>query len=182
VTLPNLISLARLLAVPVVIWAILAEEMALAFWLFIAAGVSDAIDGYLARRSGARTVVGGFLDPLADKALLVSVYITLGRAGHLPLWLVILVVSRDVLIIGGAIVFHTITQSLKPEPLMVSKLNTVAQIVLAATVLSEQAMQGNWHMAVSLLIWAVAVTTAASGGSYIVQWSRRVATMEKEGR
>jgi cardiolipin synthase (CMP-forming) len=179
VTLPNLISLARLLSVPVVVWAILAEEMALAFWLFIAAGISDAIDGFLARRSGSQTLVGGFLDPLADKALLVSVYIILGRSGYLPLWIVILVVSRDLLIVGGAILFHTLTQSFKPEPLMVSKLNTVAQIMLAATILSELALKGNWHMAVTMMVWAVAATTLASGGSYIVQWSRHISTMEQ---
>lgn len=176
--LPNLITLARLLSVPIVIWAMLADEMALAFWLFIAAGISDAIDGFLAKRFHTQTVVGGFLDPLADKALLVSVFITLGKIGHLPLWIVILVVSRDVLIVGGAILFQTLTQALKPEPLMVSKLNTVAQIVLAATTLGELAMGADWHMAITLLIWTAAVTTLASGGSYIVQWSRRVSTME----
>jgi cardiolipin synthase (CMP-forming) len=179
VTLPNLISLARLLAVPVVVWAILADEMGLAFWLFVAAGLSDALDGYLARRSGVQTVVGGFLDPLADKALLVSVYIALGHNGDLPLWIVILVVSRDVLIVGGAILSHTVSHSLKPEPLMISKLNTVAQIVLAATILSESALNGNWQMAISMLIWAVAATTLTSGASYIVRWSRAVSTMER---
>jgi cardiolipin synthase (CMP-forming) len=178
VNLPNLISLARLLSVPIVIWAMLADEMALAFWLFVAAGVSDAIDGFLAKHFGRQTVVGGFLDPLADKALLVSVFITLGKIGDLPLWIVILVASRDVLIVGGAILFQTLTHSLKPEPLMVSKLNTVAQIVLAATTLGELAMGADWRMAITLLIWATAATTLASGGSYIVQWSRRVATME----
>lgn len=178
-TLPNLISLARLLSVPIVIWAILADEMPLAFWLFVAAGVSDAIDGFLARRSGSRTIVGEFLDPLADKTLLVSVYITLGRIEHLPLWIVILVVSRDVLIVGGAILFQAMNQSLKPEPLMVSKLNTLAQIVLAATALGELSMGADWHMVVTMLIWAVAATTLASGGSYIVQWTRRMATMEQ---
>ncbi len=177
-TLPNLISLARLLAVPVVIWAILADEMGLAFWLFVAAGLSDALDGYLARRSGTQTMVGGFLDPLADKALLVSVYLTLGHNGDLPLWVVIMVVSRDVLIVGGVILSHTLTHMLKPEPLMVSKINTVAQIVLAATILSESALNDDWHMAILMLIWAVAATTLASGASYIVQWTRLMSTME----
>lgn len=178
--LPNLISLARLLSVPVVVWAMLADEMALAFWLFIAAGISDAVDGFLAKRTGNQTVVGGFLDPLADKVLLVSVFITLAKVGHLPLWIIILVVSRDLLIVGGAILFHTMTHALKPEPLMVSKLNTAAQIVLAAVTLGELAMGADWHLAITLLIWTVAVTTLASGGSYIVQWSRRVSTMERK--
>lgn len=176
---PNLISLARLLSVPIVVWSLLAEETVLAFWLFIAAGVSDAIDGFIAKRMGHRTVVGGFLDPLADKALLVSVYIALGRIGAFPLWIVILVVSRDILIIGGAILFQTLTHSLKPEPLMVSKLNTLAQIVLAAVTLGQLALGADWHPMIMILVWSVAVTTLASGASYIVQWSRRLATMEQ---
>lgn len=176
---PNLISLARLLTVPVVVWSLLAEQTVLAFWLFIAAGVSDAVDGFIAKRTGSRTVLGGFLDPLADKALLVSVYITLGRVGALPLWIVILVVSRDILIVGGAILFQTLTHSLKPEPLMVSKLNTLAQLMLAAGTLGELALGANWHKAVMFMVWSVAATTLASGGSYIVQWSRRLASMEQ---
>ncbi|MGE5538914.1 MAG: CDP-alcohol phosphatidyltransferase family protein [Gemmatimonas sp.] len=178
-SLPNVITLARLLAVPIVVWALLADEMAMAFWLFVAAGVSDAIDGFIARRFGSRTVVGGFLDPLADKALLVSVYITLGKLGDLPLWLVILVVSRDILIVGGAILFQTLTHSLKPEPLLVSKLNTLAQILLAATSLAAGALGVEWRLGVTVLVWTVAATTLASGGSYIVQWSRRIASMEQ---
>lgn len=176
--LPNLISLARLLIVPLIVWLILREKWQAAFWIFVAAGFSDAIDGFIAKRMGLTSVLGSFLDPLADKALLVSVFITLGKVGHLPLWIVILVVSRDVLIVGGAILFQTLTHALKPEPLMVSKLNTVAQIVLAATTLGELAMGADWHMAITLLIWTAAVTTLASGGSYIVQWSHRVSTME----
>jgi len=179
VSLPNLITLARLLAVPIVVWALLADEMGLAFWLFVAAGVSDGVDGFIARRFGSRTVVGGFLDPLADKALLVSVYITLGKLGALPLWLVILVVSRDILIVGGAILFQTLTHSLKPEPLLISKINTLAQIVLAGATLAAGAMGVEWRLGVAILVWTVAVTTLASGGSYIVQWSQRIASMEQ---
>jgi cardiolipin synthase len=179
VSLPNLITMARLLAVPIVVWALLTDEMGLAFWLFVAAGVSDAVDGFIARRFGSRTVVGGFLDPLADKALLVSVYITLGKLGALPLWLVILVVSRDILIIGGAILVQTLTHSLKPEPLLISKINTLAQIVLAGTALAAGALGVEWRLGVAILVWTVAVTTLLSGGSYIVQWSQRIAAMEQ---
>jgi cardiolipin synthase len=179
VSLPNLITLARLLAVPIVVWALLADEMGLAFWLFVAAGISDGVDGFIARRFGSRTVVGGFLDPLADKELLVSVYITLGKLGALPLWLVILVVSRDILIVGGAILFQTLTHSLKPEPLMISKINTLAQIVLAGTALAAGALGVEWRLGLAILVWTVAVTTLASGGSYIVQWSQRIASMEQ---
>ena len=93
--LPNLISLARLLSVPLMVWVILAGKMEFAFWLFIVAGISDAVDGFIAKHFGATSAIGKYLDPLADKALLVSVYVTLGHAGYLPTWLVILVVFRD---------------------------------------------------------------------------------------
>ena len=97
----NLISLARLLAVPLMIYLILQDAMAFAFWLFVVAGVSDAVDGFLARHLGQASELGAHLDPLADKVLLVGVYVTLGYLDHLPTWLVILVVFRDFLIIGG---------------------------------------------------------------------------------
>jgi len=91
VTLPNAISAARLLCVPLSVWLILAGRLDLAFWVFVGAGLSDAVDGYVAKRLGQSTTVGRVLDPVADKALLVSVYLTLGVGGHLPAWLVALV-------------------------------------------------------------------------------------------
>ncbi|MDP6926510.1 MAG: CDP-alcohol phosphatidyltransferase family protein, partial [Rhodospirillales bacterium] len=109
--LPNSITLARLFCVPVVVWLILVDRMGAAFWVSFAAAISDAIDGIIAKRFRMETVLGGFLDPIADKALLVCVYIALGYEGYLPEWVVILVVFRDALIIGGALLFHTLTQS-----------------------------------------------------------------------
>ncbi|MDX1482977.1 MAG: CDP-alcohol phosphatidyltransferase family protein, partial [Alphaproteobacteria bacterium] len=146
--IPNLISLGRLLIVPVVVWAIIDDQMALAFWLFVGAGLSDAVDGFLARRMSCISVVGEYLDPLADKALLMSIYVTLGTEGYLPSWIVILVVSRDVLIIGGAMLFHLLTHNLKMSPLYISKINTVAQIVLAGAVLGSFALDVDAEMAV----------------------------------
>ena len=99
--LPNLITIARILLVPVVVWAIASGEMQIAFLLFLAAGVSDAVDGFLAKRFGMATELGAYLDPLADKALIVSIYVALGITEAIPRWLVILVVSRDILIVGG---------------------------------------------------------------------------------
>src|SRR5664279_2128942 len=98
--IPNLITLGRILLVPVVVWAIASGAMWIAFVLFLAAGVSDAIDGFLAKRFGMATELGAYLDPLADKALIVSIYLTLGVNGLIPRWLVILVVSRDILIVA----------------------------------------------------------------------------------
>ena len=103
---PNVISLGRLLSVPLTVWVILQGYFVVAFGIFVAAGVSDAVDGFLAKRFGMETELGRYLDPLADKALLVAVFITLGQMGYLPVWLVILVVSRDVLIIGGVLLTY----------------------------------------------------------------------------
>ncbi|MGE0523903.1 MAG: CDP-alcohol phosphatidyltransferase family protein, partial [Variibacter sp.] len=100
VNLPNLITLARILLVPVVVWAITSGEMLVAFIVFVVAGISDAVDGFLAKHFNMTTEIGAYLDPLADKVLLVSIYVALGIAGNIPRWLVILVVSRDLMIIG----------------------------------------------------------------------------------
>src|SRR5215831_9291258 len=104
--LPNLISLARLLLVPAEIWLIIIGSYGLAFWILVGAGISDALDGFIAKRFDRRTRLGALLDPIADKVLLVSVYVTLGVAGQLWTWLVVLVVFRDVMIIGGFVLIQ----------------------------------------------------------------------------
>ena len=176
--LPNLITLSRLLAVPILVWLIVDGILFAAFWLFVAAGVSDAIDGLVAKHLDAETELGRFLDPLADKALLVSVYIALGYQGHLESWLVILVVFRDALIVGGAMLFQTLTQSLTMQPLSISKINTAAQIVLAAVILAGLGMVIDFGLLVPILTFAVAATTAASGVIYMVMWTRRATEFE----
>ena len=183
VNVPNVISLGRLLAVPVTVWLVLSGQLLAAFWLFVAAGISDAVDGFIAKRFDAETEFGQYLDPIADKVLLVSVYLALGNEGYLETWLVIMVVFRDALIVGGALLFQTLTQSLTMQPLKVSKVNTVAQIVLAAVVLGVHgyaiAGDGVVEGVVEVLVYTVTVTTLLSGGAYVVTWSRRAAAMEK---
>ena len=137
ISFPNLLSFARLLSVPLIIWLVLDGQMTFAFWLFVAAGVTDAIDGFVAKHFNAKTELGSYLDPLADKALLVGIYLTLGWLGDIPRWLVILVAFRDLTIVGGALLEHTLTQSFKSQPMMVSKINTTLQIALAALVLAR---------------------------------------------
>jgi cardiolipin synthase (CMP-forming) len=176
--LPNLISLGRLLAVPLAVWLMLGEHYTAAFWLFIVAGISDALDGFLARQLNLRTTIGGYLDPLADKALLTSVYVTLGYKGHIADWLVILVVFRDVLIIGGAVLYQLFTQSLRMQPLFISKLNTLAQITLAAIVLADLGLGIVAPWVSALMIHVVAATTFLSGAAYVVIWSWRLLTFE----
>ena len=175
---PNLITLARLLSVPVAVYIILLGYYGVAFWIFLIAGISDAADGLIAKHYKVSSLVGSFLDPLADKALLMGVYVALGYLGHIPLWLVILIVFRDLLIIGGALLFQTLTHSLKMEPLFVSKVNTVAQITLAGFVLGRLGLElpGGWLE--SLLVYTVAATTLASGAAYVVKWGLRAVRYE----
>lgn len=178
ISLPNIVTLARLLSVPLTIWLMIDGNMLLAFWVFIAAGVSDAIDGYLAKRFNARTEFGAYLDPLADKTLLVATYLTLGWLGHLPSWLVILVVFRDLMIVGGALVVHALTQSFKSRPMLISKINTAMQIALVTLVLARVGLGFDDFGVSRVLVAAVAVTTVLSGGAYLVYWARKLVRLE----
>ncbi len=177
---PNLITLGRLLSVPVVVYLIMFDYLAAAFWVFLAAGVSDAVDGFIAKRFAATSNVGAYLDPLADKTLLVAVYVTLGNMEHIAVWLVILIVFRDLLIIGGAILVQTLTQSLKMEPLLVSKVNTAAQFALASVALARLGVGLPLAPVEFVLTFVVAATTFASGAAYVVTWGVRVVTYERE--
>jgi cardiolipin synthase len=179
INLPNLITLARLLASPLAVYLMLNESWLTAFWIFLGAGVSDAVDGYLAKRFSVRTLVGGYLDPLADKALLVSAYVVLGYLHRLPTWLVILVVFRDLLIIGGALLVLTLTGRLKMQPLMISKINTACQFLLPAYVLAQLGLAIDDLWVVHALTWLVAATTGLSGAAYVVTWARRTADIEE---
>src|SRR6266853_1749138 len=137
VSIPNIIALGRILLVPVIVWAIASNQWKIAFALFVIAGVSDAVDGFLAKRFNMASELGALLDPLADKALLVSIYVALGFWGEVPGWLVILVVSRDLMIVSAVIVSWLFDKPIPMKPSMVSKLNTVAQVAFAALVLAS---------------------------------------------
>ena len=172
--IPNLITLGRILLVPVVVWAIASGAMWIAFVLFLAAGVSDAIDGFLAKRFGMATELGAYLDPLADKALIVSIYLTLGVNGLIPRWLVILVVSRDILIVGGILLSWLVGNPLKIKPLLVSKLNTVAQILFACVVLGSLGFNYELPTLTLILMGLVAVLTLLSVAAYVAEWVRHM--------
>ncbi len=170
--LPNLITLARLLSVPLTIWLIFDGRYGVAFWVFIGAGISDALDGYIAKRFDRRTWIGGVLDPAADKAMLAGVYVSLGLAGQLPGWLVALVVLRDFLIVVGFFLIHATAVPRQLEPLYISKINTLVQITLVGFVLARLGLDIETGPATWLLIAAAAATTVASGLSYLVRWAR----------
>jgi cardiolipin synthase len=177
--LPNLISLARLLLVPVTIWLIISGRYGAAFWVLVAAGISDALDGYIAKRFDRRTRIGALLDPAADKAMLVSVYVTLGMAHQLPTWLVILVVFRDVLIVGGFLLAQAVSAAKQYDPLYISKINTGMQITLVGFVLARLGLGTALGELEFVLILAVAATTLGSGLTYLVRWTRILARSEQ---
>ncbi|OEJ65598.1 CDP-alcohol phosphatidyltransferase family protein [Magnetovibrio blakemorei] len=178
--LPNIITLLRIAATPIAVWLILEGQLMAAFWVFVAAGLSDAVDGFIAKQFDMETELGKFLDPLADKALLVSVYISLGLGGYLPTWLVIMVVFRDVMIVGGAMLFETMTHSLTMQPLMISKVNTTLQIVLAAGVMANAGYGIEFDGGMDVLVILTAMATVASGLTYAVVWVRRWAQLEDD--
>lgn len=172
--IPNLITIGRILLVPLTVWLIISEAFGFAWLAFVAAGVSDGVDGYLARRLNQRSELGAYLDPLADKALMVSIYVSLGFLKLLPAWLVILVVSRDILIVGAVILAWVIGKPMPVVPLMVSKVNTAAQIVFAALVLGVLALGVQFDAALMAMMVMVAVLTAASGALYLREWVRHM--------
>ena len=178
VSLPNLITLGRILLVPVIIWAITSGQMAVAFVLFFIAGVSDAVDGFLAKRFNMQSEIGALLDPLADKCLLVSIYIALAMTADVPRWLVILVVSRDIIIIGAVIVSWLVDRPVPMKPLMVSKLNTVAQVLYAGLVLASLGFGFVFTPFDTILMAIVTVLTLLSVSLYLVEWVRHMNAFE----
>jgi cardiolipin synthase len=177
-SLPNLISIIRILLVPLIVSLMLGKDYELAFLLFLVAGLSDAIDGYIAKRFDMRTELGAYLDPIADKALLVSVYVTLGVQGQMAQLLVTLVVARDLLIVGAVILSYLIDHPLKIAPLMLSKLNTAAQIVVAALMLAALGVLPDLRPAVVAGQWIVAATTILSGSAYFIAWFASVSAWD----
>ena len=168
--LPNLITLARLLMTPLAVSMIIAQRFVEAFLIFVLAGISDAVDGFIAKRFDLRTELGSYLDPLADKALLISMYVSLAAIGALWPALAILVVSRDLMILSAVVVSWLLLNPVAIRPVWLSKLNTVAQIALAAFVLGSKAFGYDESAAQQGLALIVAASTLASGGVYIAQW------------
>lgn len=171
---PNLITIGRILLVPLTIWLLISEEFAAAFFVFIIAGISDGVDGYLARITKSQTELGAYLDPIADKALLVSVFAALGIVKILPAWLVLIVITRDILIVGGVLLAWVIGQPLTMKPLWISKLNTVAQIAFVGLVLGASALHLESHMLLVGGSFVVAGSTLVSGAYYMRDWVKHM--------
>lgn len=169
-TIPNIITLFRFLLVPCVVLALLYGEMGWAFFCFLVAGVSDGIDGFIARHFDQRSESGAYLDPIADKILLVSTFVVLGFLRELPLWLVIATVARDALIMGAVILSTVMANPVAMRPLFISKVNTTVQIILVLVVLAELAFRMDGGPLRQALIYLAAILTAASAAAYLVAW------------
>ncbi len=175
-TIPNVITIVRLILVPLIIVAIAQLEWLAAFAIFAAAGISDAVDGAIARRFDMRSELGAYLDPIADKSLLVSIYVTLAIVGVLPVWIAVLVVSRDLMIVAAIIVSWLMARPIAIKPLLISKLNTTAQIMFAGLLLAAKAFAVVPGPAMAVGLAVVATLTLASTAAYLAIWLKHMAS------
>ncbi len=178
--IPNLISLLRILLVIPVIWALVHERYALALIVSAIAGISDGIDGFLAKHFHWQSRLGSILDPVADKLLLVASFATLAWMGLLPLWLLWLVLARDLIIVCGGLTYHYTIGEFELLPLWSSKINTALQIILVLMVIIEQQWLPELQSAVTTGIWAVAVSVIYSGIEYIIIWGNKAWKQKKQ--
>ena len=171
--IPNLITAARILLVFPIVSLLLVGRLDWALALFIVAGVSDAVDGFLAKYFGWQSRLGSYLDPLADKLLLISSYVVLGWLGLLPLWLAVLVVLRDLVIFTGAVAYYFLLRPFEGQPILISKLNTLLQLLLVFVVLLSHGLTPIPDAVIAALIGLVGLTTLASGAQYVYVWGTR---------
>jgi cardiolipin synthase len=177
--LPNLITALRLLLVVPVVWLMLRQRFGAALVVFAVAGFSDALDGYLARRFGWFTRLGGWLDPIADKTMMVSCYVVLAWAGLVPLWLLLTIIARDALILVGGTLYYFWVEKVDAAPSWISKANTVAQILLVMALMFDRGVAPLPAFGVDALIALVTVTTVSSGVDYVVTWGLRAMRVKR---
>ena len=176
--IPNLLSIARFLMVPVIVWAISVDLMVPAFWLFVLASITDFLDGVIAKKFDQITELGEYLDPLADKAMLVSIFVTLSIVGLLDSWLVITVVARDLLIVTAVVLSWLVNQPFRMSPLLISKVNTCCQIGLVGVILGEAAF-GITLPGEIFLVVLTGMMTVISAAAYLRSWIQHFASGEK---
>ena len=173
--LPNVITISRILAVPLMVWLIVTGQLAFGLLVLVIAGISDAADGFIAKRYDMATTLGAYLDPIADKVMLVSIYVSLGILEIFPAWLVIMVVSRDIMIVGGLLLAWFLDRPMDIKPVFVSKANTAGQIILAVVALGLPLIGAP---GTALIFWgsiAVGILTISSGAIYLRDWVRHMA-------
>lgn len=168
--LPNLITISRIGLAPVLILLLKEQEYAASLAVFVIAGVSDGLDGFIAKRFHFESRLGSILDPIADKILLLSSYVMLTMLSHLPFWIMLTVAFRDLLIVGGYLIYTSMIGPVHMKPSWLSKFNTFLQITLVVVVLGQQAFDMVYAPIVEMLIYGVLVSTVASGAHYLWVW------------
>lgn len=171
--IPNSITLLRLLLVPVVVWLLTIGAFPAAFWVFVAAALSDALDGFLARALNQRTPLGAALDPIADKLMLLSSLAVLVWLGHVPGWLLIVIVLRDTVIVGGALVYRQRFGHLEIAPTWLGKFHTLLEFVVVLLVLADGAQFLLLAVWLPVLFALLALTAAGSASQYVWVWARK---------
>lgn len=171
--LPNLITLSRIALAPVLILLLREQDYVSSLVVFAVAGVSDGLDGFIAKRFHLTSRLGSILDPLADKILLVSAYVMLTLLEHVPFWLMLTVAFRDLFIIGGYLVYTSMVGPVQMRPSLLSKFNTLMQIALVIVILLQQALTMVYPVMVEGLVYMVMATTVASGVHYVWLWGMR---------
>lgn len=167
--IPNSLTLLRIILVPVIVILLMQGSYMVALLLFLASGITDALDGYLARVLNQQTVLGSYLDPIADKALMISCYVTLAVKKILPGWLSVVVISRDCIILLGVAVLSIMSVSYKVQPAMLGKWTTAVQIVTVLVFLASRAIPGSIAAPfMEGMVWITALFTVASGFYYIL--------------
>jgi cardiolipin synthase len=180
--IPNAICLARLALVVPIAWTLVHDDPASTLWLFAAAAVSDGADGFLAKRFGWQSDLGAFLDPLADKVLLTTTFVTLAWLDLVPMWLVLLTVGRDFVILSGALAYRIALGPVKIAPKISSKINTACQLGFVLIIICRQAFSRPVVWVATAAGAAVLVTTVISGLDYVLTYSLRARAELKSGR
>ncbi len=182
--LPNLITLSRIALAPVLILLLKNESYGAGLAVFLMAGLSDGLDGWIAKRFNITSRLGSILDPLADKILLIGAYVMLTLLGFVPFWLLLCVAFRDMLIIGGYLVYTTLVGPVQMRPSLLSKFNTLMQISLIVVILGQQAAGVSYPLLTIGLVYAVLITTVASGTHYLWIWGvmKEIGTLGKTDR
>ncbi|MDQ6956042.1 MAG: CDP-alcohol phosphatidyltransferase family protein [Mariprofundaceae bacterium] len=175
---PNVLTLARIIMTPVIVYMVLSEQAWFALALMVVAGVTDMLDGAIARYFNLRTTVGAYLDPMADKIMLISLFVTLFIVGQVPLFVFLAIIFRDLIIVLGAITYEIVTHRLTMQPSFISKVTTFMQIVYVVLLLLNMAMVIP-DMLLQISMWITFVLTCASGLHYLVSWTGKAAKQEK---
>jgi cardiolipin synthase len=169
--LPNAISMLRVVLVAPICWLLLERSWSSALVLVAIAGVSDGVDGFLARHYGWQSRLGGILDAVADKLLLISCFVILAWLGEVPVWLALIVCGRDLVIASGALLWRLLIGRIYPQPTLLSKACTLMQIVYLLAVLLALI---HWPVPTSAVFaWLVMALCVVSGLDYVIRWSQR---------